>query len=168
MIPVDLNTPITKVKLDIPPRICGAPKNSFKNPVLAAKRTSRLLYIYELTPIDFWFGSMSLEELLQTVKNVEIKTMMESPEDELQTIDILTESFDHAAKAFGLYPDWRAEPRFGAVPRRELCFSMYAVRKLDNDGTTIVVSETPLFIDDPDGSQRLEVSYMQRFWTEKK
>jgi hypothetical protein len=168
MITVDLNTPITKVNLYIPPRICGAPENSFKNPVLVTKQTFRLLYIYELEPIDYWFGSMSLKDLLQTVKNSENETMMASPEDELQTIDILTESFDHAAKAFGLRPDWRAEPRFSAVPCRELCFCLYGIRKLDNNGTTIVVSETPLLIDDPNGEQRLEVYYMQRFWTEKK
>ena len=179
MIPVDLDTPITKVNLDIPLRICRAHKSSFKNPVLVTKQKSLLLYIYELTPIDYWFGSMTLEDLLQSMKNSENEamtgeneTMIGSFANELQRVDILTASLDHAAKAFGLtyssdFADWRAEPRFGAVPCRELCFSLYAVRKLDNNGTTIVVSETPLLIDDPDGEQRLEVSYMQRFWTEK-
>ena len=173
MIPVDLDTPITKVNLDIPLRIRSSYRISFKNPVLAAEQTSRLLYIYELTPIDVWFGSMSLEELLRTVKNVDYVCTMGSFADELQRVDILTASLDHAAKAFGLtyssdFADWRDEPRFGAVPCRELSFSLYAVRKLDNNGTTIVVSETPLLINDPDGEQRLEVSYTTRFWTEKK
>jgi hypothetical protein len=34
MIPVDLDTPITKVNLDIPLRIRSSYKISFKNPVL--------------------------------------------------------------------------------------------------------------------------------------
>lgn len=171
MIPVDLNTPITKVKLDIPMFIRRDLKSWFEKPVRVTEQAFQVLYIYELMPIDIWFGSLSKKELLRTIKNTENEGLMECTDTihpMLYSIDILTASFDHAAEAFGLCPDWRRdEPRFGAVPRRELCFSLYGVRKLSNNGTTIVVSETPLPIDDPNGSQRLEVSYMQRFWAEK-
>lgn len=170
MTTVDLNTPITKVNLDIPMFISRDRKYWFEKPVRVTEQAFQVLYIYELAPIDFWFGTSSRKELLQTVKNGKIKGLMDSPNDlhaMLHSIDVLTASFDHAAKAFGLVPDWRGEPRFSAAPNYDFSFHLWAARKLDNNGTTILVSEVPFEIE-YSTEQRLEVSYMQRFWAEKK
>lgn len=98
-----------------------------------------IIYIYAISPIDFWFGWTPLDKALEGVH----------PDDDFAREfydDILTRF--EKVKPWALAAGWEGDMRGGAyfvpIPWETGGYEFLLAWKQDNNGMTFVVSPTPL------------------------
>jgi hypothetical protein len=114
---------------------------------------SEIYYCYSINPTDFWFGSFCKKQLLQHALNSmsDLDGCIDADfgEDAQTTVThLVTEMtrLDEVMDAFAkllIDSDWREEARYCFLPS-EYALQMAVMRKVDNNGTTYVVSPVPL------------------------
>lgn len=101
-----------------------------------------LLYCYSLSPIDFWLGALSSEQLLEMMASEKYSTwdMTSSLCRELGELQSKAEA---AFKQLGWDGDTREGPYYFSVPGDGKMKIGYVVKQ-DNNGISFVASPVPL------------------------